>query len=179
MWGRTIGDFNMEARGNLQLAILARSLQNYFLYTDNNTIEPSNFIGNKASGILFENKIDHTTYFGTNIEYIQGIHMLPLLPSSTLTRTQTFVQQEWDAYFSNGRADAIAGGWKGILYANYAIVNPVAAWNFFCQAGFDASWLDGGASQTWYLALAAGEIALISSLLPFAVPFNNGGNSDH
>jgi endo-1,3(4)-beta-glucanase len=158
MWGRTTGDANMEARGNLQLAITARSLQNYFLYQDSNSNEPANFIGNKVSGILFENKIDHTTYFGTNIEYIQGIHMLPLLPSSTLTRDFEFVTEEWNTYFSNGRADAIVGGWKGILYANLAIINPTASWNFFAQSGFDASWLDGGASQTWYLALAAGAL---------------------
>lgn len=61
MWGKTTGDANMEARGNLQLAITARSLQHYFLYQSNNTVEPSNFIANKVSGILFENKIDHTT----------------------------------------------------------------------------------------------------------------------
>lgn len=147
----------MEARGNLQLAITARSLQNYFLYDSNNTVQPSNFIGNKVSGILFENKIDHTTYFGTNIEYIQGIHMLPLLPSSTLTRTTTFVQQEWDTWFSNGRAD-VDGGWRGVLYSNYAIINPTASWSFFSQSGFDVSWLDGGASRTWYMALAAGML---------------------
>jgi len=156
MWGRTIGDANLEARGNLQLAITARSLQNYYLYTSDNTIQPANFIGNKVAGILFENKVDHTTYFGTNIEYIQGIHMLPLLPSSALTRTRTFVQQEWDTFFSNGRADAVEGGWKGVLYANLALINPQAAWQFFSQDTFDVSWLDGGASRTWYLALAAG-----------------------
>jgi endo-1,3(4)-beta-glucanase len=147
MWGRTIGDPNMEARGNLQLAITARSLQNYFLYDSTNAVEPANFIGNKVSGILFENKIDHTTYFGTNIEYIEGIHMLPLLPSSTLTRTNEFVTE----------------GWKGILYANLAIIDPTTSWNFFAQSGFDPSWLDGGASQTWYLALAAGEFTVIYS----------------
>lgn len=173
MWGRTIGDSSknfppspqvtrnltqtdMEARSNLQLAVTARALQNYFLYDSKNTVQPANFIGNKVSGILFENKIDHTTYFGTNIEFIQGIHMLPLLPSSTLTRTKTFVQEEWDTYFSNGRADNAAGGWKGVLYANLAIVNPVAAWQFFSQSNFNADWIDGGASRTWYLALAAG-----------------------
>jgi endo-1,3(4)-beta-glucanase len=160
LWGRTIGDANLEARGNLQLAITARSLQNYFLYTSDNTIEPGQITPNKVSGILFENKIDHTTYFGTNIEYIQGIHMLPLLPSSTLARTPTFVQQEWDTYFSNGRAEAVAGGWKGVLFANYAIINPTAAWNFFASSTFDASWLDGGASRTWYLAFAAGKCSL-------------------
>lgn len=165
MWGRTIGDANMEARGNLQLAVTARSLQNYFLYLSSNTIEPANFVGNKVSGILFENKIDHTTYFGTNIEYVQGIHMLPLLPSSTFTRTQKFVTQEWDAYFSNGRVNSIVGGWKGILYANYAIINAAAAWDFFSSPTFDVAWLDGGASQTWYLALAAGMIILSRHLI--------------
>ncbi|TVY36598.1 putative endo-1,3(4)-beta-glucanase [Lachnellula subtilissima] len=156
MWGRTIGDPNMEARGNIQLAVTARSLQNYFLYTSDNTIEPPNFIGNKVSGIMFENKIDHTTYFGAEPQYVQGIHMLPLLPSSTLTRTTTFVQEEWDAYFSNGRAETVSGGWKGVLFANLALVDPKTSWEFFAGEGFDASWLDGGASRTWYMALAAG-----------------------
>lgn len=162
MWGRTIGDSNMEARGNLQLAVTARALQSYFLYESNNTVEPSNFIGNKVSGILFENKIDHTTYFGNNIEYIQGIHMLPLLPSSTLTRTQEFVTEEWDTYFSNGRADAVVGAWKGVLYANLAIIQPTTAWDFFNASSFDVSWLDGGASRTWYMTLAAGKLVHLS-----------------
>lgn len=168
MWGRTIGDANLEARGNLQLAITARSLQSYFLYTSDNTIQPANFIGNKAAGILFENKIDHTTYFGANIEYIQGIHMLPLLPSSALTRTTQFVQEEWNAYFSGGRADAVQGGWKGILYANLAALDPVTSFKFFNSSSFDASWLDGGASRTWYLALAAG-IFFVFPFLSFSI----------
>lgn len=72
MWGKTSGDASMEARGNLMLAILKRSLRSYFLLEDSNAIQPANFIGNKVTGILFENKIDHTTYFGANLEYIQG-----------------------------------------------------------------------------------------------------------
>jgi endo-1,3(4)-beta-glucanase len=157
MWGKTIGDANLEARGNLQLAITARSLQNYFLLEDNNENQPQNFIQNKVTGILFENKVDHTTYFGKNIEYIQGIHMLPLLPSSALTRTKTFVSQEWNKYFSAGKAAAVDGGWRGILYANLALNDPVQSWNFFSQPNFDITWLDGGASQTWYMAWAAGK----------------------
>lgn len=156
MWGRTVGDANLEARGNLQLAVSARSLQHYYLYASNNVDQPSNFIGNKVAGILFENKVDHTTYFGTNIEYIQGIHMIPLLPMSALARTKQFVQEEWDTYFNNGRVDNISGGWRGILYSNLAIIDPVTSFNFFSQPNFDASWLDGGASRTWYLAFAAG-----------------------
>lgn len=169
MWGATTGDANLEARGNLQLAITARSLQNYFLYTSSNTIQPPNFIGNKVSGIMFENKIDHVTYFGTNPEYIQGIHMIPLLPASALTRTKEFVKEEWATYFDNGRANAVQGGWKGILFANLALIDPVTAYQFFSSASFDAGWLDGGASLTWYLALAAGMLFSPSVFFPMCV----------
>ncbi|KKY37749.1 putative glycoside hydrolase family 81 protein [Diaporthe ampelina] len=157
MWGLVSGDANLAARGNLQLSVLARSLNLYYLYTSDNTVQPASFIGNKVAGILFENKIDHVTYFGANIEYIQGIHMLPLLPATKLVRGDRFVSEEWAQYFSNGRADAVVGGWRGVLYGNLATIDPRTAWNFFSSSTFDPSWLDGGASLTWYLAYAAGE----------------------
>ena len=144
-------------RGNLQLAVTARALRQYYLYTDNNAVQPAQFIGNRVAGILFENKLDHTTYFGTNIEYIQGIHMIPLLPSSPYVRRADFVSQEWDTFFSNGRAEQVVGGWKGILFGNYATINPSAAWAFFNSSNFSPDWIDGGASLTWYLAYTAGE----------------------
>ncbi|KIX04096.1 uncharacterized protein Z518_07649 [Rhinocladiella mackenziei CBS 650.93] len=158
MWGKTIGDASMEARGNLMLSVLARSLQNYFLMTSDNANQPATFIGNKVTGILFENKADHVTYFGTDLSYVQGIHMIPVMPFSTLTRTEQFVAEEWTAYFADGaarQASDIEGGWKGIVYANLANINPTAAYNFFTQPNFNMSWIDGGASLTWYIALSA------------------------
>ena len=154
MWGQVTGDAAMEARGSLMLAIQKRAFQNYFLLESTNVNHPANFIKNKVSGIMFENKVDHTTYFGANLEYIQGIHMLPINPSSAYTRNQNFVAEEWNAYFSNGRAD-VAGGWRGILYSNLALIDAKSAWNFFNARNFDAEYLDGGASLTGYLALAA------------------------
>jgi endo-1,3(4)-beta-glucanase len=128
------------------------------LYESDNAIQPSNFIGNKVSGILFENKIDHTTYFGANIEYIQGIQMLPLLPCTALSRSKKFVQEEWETYFSSGRVDQIAGGWRGILYGNLGRIDPKTSWEFFLgKNGWDMTWIDGGASRTWYLVMAAGK----------------------
>ncbi|KAJ8106312.1 hypothetical protein OPT61_g9618 [Boeremia exigua] len=155
MWGRISGDANMEARGNLQLAIQARSVRNYFLLKSDNKNQPSKFLFNKVTGILFENKCDHVTYFGNNIEYIQGIHMIPLSPSSAYTRPKDFVKEEWDAYFSNGRVDQVAGGWRGILYANLALIDPQTSYNYFADPNFDYGSLDGGASRTWYLAYSA------------------------
>jgi len=152
-------DVLTEKRGNLMLAIQARSFRDYYLYTTGNKVQPAEFIGNKVAGIMFENKIDHTTYFGSNIEYIQGIHMLPLLPHTPYVRTQDFVAEEWNAYFSNGRANEIVGGWKSILYGNLATIDPRGAYAFFSSKDFDPSWLDGGASLTWYLCYAAGTLA--------------------
>ncbi|KAI0133675.1 glycoside hydrolase family 81 protein [Xylariales sp. AK1849] len=164
MWGSAIKDANMEARGNLMLSIITRSLSHYYLYTSDNNVQPSNFIGNRVAGILFENKCDHTTYFGTNIEYIQGIHMMPLLPSTKLTRPAKFVNEEWATYFDKGRADQIGGGWKGIIFGNVATVDNSTAWNFFTANNFDPSWLDGGVSLTWYQAYTAGKAPLNPSL---------------
>ncbi|KAI3392544.1 hypothetical protein diail_5515 [Diaporthe ilicicola] len=155
MWGLVGGDADLAARGSLQLSVLARSLNLYYLYTSNNTVQPASFIGNKVAGILFENKIDHTTYFGANIEYVQGIHMLPLLPATKLIRGDQFVSEEWAQYFSGGRADTVVGGWRGVLYGNLATIDPSTAYAFFSSSSFDPSWLDGGASLTWYLAYAA------------------------
>ncbi|SPO04938.1 related to glucan 1,3-beta-glucosidase [Cephalotrichum gorgonifer] len=155
MWGTVTGDADMAARGNLQLAVVSRSIQSYFLMTSDNKIQPSQFIGNKVTGILFENKCDHTTYFGTNIEYIQGIHMLPLLAPSAVARTRQFVLEEWKTYFSEGRVDRINSAWKSVIYGNYASASPREAWEFFNNRAFDPAWLDGGVSLTWYLAYAA------------------------
>ncbi|KAH6843016.1 glycoside hydrolase family 81 protein [Chaetomium sp. MPI-CAGE-AT-0009] len=155
MWGSVTGDKNLEARGNLMLSVQARSMQAYYLYTSSNTVQPAGFIGNKVAGILFENKIDHTTYFGNRTEDIQGIHMLPLLPHTPLVRTPAFVREEWDTYFSRGRDAPIVGGWRGVIWGNYATIDPRGAYSFFAAAGFDRAWLDGGASLTWYLCYSA------------------------
>lgn len=52
MWGKVTGDQSMEARGNMMLAILARTLQSYFLMANDNANQPSNFIANKVTGIV-------------------------------------------------------------------------------------------------------------------------------
>lgn len=156
MWGRVTGDVAMEARGNLMLAVQRRTFKNYYLLEAENVNHPANFIGNKVAGILFENKVQHTTYFGTNIEYIQGVHMLPINPSSAYIRSKNFVREEWEKFFSGGRVDTVEGGWRGVLYSNLALIDPRAAYTLFNATGFEDKYLDGGASLTWYLALSAG-----------------------
>lgn len=141
----------------MQLSIMSRSLQSYYLYQESNTVQPKQFIGNKVAGILFENKVDHTTFFSPDIEAIQGIHMIPILAPTTYIRVPGFVKEEWNTFFSDGRIDDIRNAWKGIIYANYATIEPKKAWEFFSSKDFDPQWLDGGASLTWFMAFSAGK----------------------
>lgn len=88
--------------------------------------------------------------------------MIPILPCSAYVRNRQFVAQEWNAMFAANASDPaqnVVGGWKGLLYANLAIIDAAGSLNFFNQANFDYSWIDGGASRTWYLAYAAGMLS--------------------
>jgi endoglucanase Acf2 len=69
MWGQTTGDKSMEARGNMMLGILGRSLNNYFLMEDDNVNQPASFVKNKVTGIvsIFYVTLTHIYYkFETN-----------------------------------------------------------------------------------------------------------------
>ena len=87
--------------------------------------------------------------------------MIPLNPCSAYLRTKQFVREEWDALFADHAkhpAYGVGGGWRGLLYANLAIIDPKRSYEFFAQKNFDPGWLDGGATRAWYLAYAAGQI---------------------
>lgn len=146
------------------LALQARSFNNYFYLLSASTIQPARYLPNKITGILFENKADYATYFGNTPALVHGIHMVPLNPSSILLRSRAFVKEEWDAKFSDGRAvvdgpNGVDGGWRGIVHAELALVDPKASFKFFRDGvkGFwDERWIDGGATRSWYLVWAAG-----------------------
>ena len=151
LWGLATGNQNLIDIGDLQLGILKTSTNRYMLYEDSNTVQPANFIPNKVSGILFENKIDHTTYFGNKIEYIQMIHAIPIIPPSSFIRTPTFVREEWEQILEP-IVGQVNDGWRGIIMLNVALFDPKLSYSFFSQPNFNRRYLDGGQSLTWSLA---------------------------
>ncbi|KAK7179783.1 glycosyl hydrolase family 81 protein [Paraphaeosphaeria sporulosa] len=201
MWGKVIGDTNMEKRGNLMLAVQARAFNSYFYMMSTNTNQPPQFVPHKVSGILFENKVDYTTYFGDAPHLVHGIHMLPLAPPSAYLRPRAFVKEEWDAFFALPPAASSApqsppktpqtpqptssrpvlspkpssattvpkadpptggpyvdGGWRGVLFANLALIDAKTAYGFFRDGVggvWDERWVDDGASRSWYLVWCA------------------------
>ncbi|KAK6454116.1 endo-1,3-beta glucanase [Scheffersomyces xylosifermentans] len=158
LYAKVIGDSEMESRANLILAIMKRAMNMYMLYSDDNKIQPPNFIKNKVAGISFENKIDFSTYFGRGTiadEWIHGIHMLPITPISSYIRSEKFVKEEWDQKLAN-IIDQIPDGWKGILMLNSALFDPKKAWTWFARNDWEDRLIDNGMSRTWSLAYIAG-----------------------
>ncbi|QSL66570.1 hypothetical protein MERGE_000952 [Pneumocystis wakefieldiae] len=153
LFGYSINDTTIISRSNLMLAVMKRSLLSYFLYEPSNTVMPKVFLPNYVAGIKFMNKIDHSTYFSPRLECIQGIHMLPLTSISPYIRIPSFVKSEWDDKLTS-IVDTIEDGWKGILYANLAIVDPKKSYEFFSK-NFDKRFLDMGSSLTWYLVYSS------------------------
>lgn len=156
--GSVLGNNDMQLSASLILGIMQNAFNRYMLYTDDNTDEPANFIGNKVSGILFENKIDFATYFGRgNVadEFIHGIHMIPITSISSYMRSSKFTAQEWRAKLAQ-IVDRVQDGWRGILMLNMGLFDPVTAWRWFARSDWQDSLIDGGMSRTWSLTYLAG-----------------------
>lgn len=158
LFAKITKDTAMEGRANLMLAVMRRSMNMYMLFSDDNTIQPKNFIKNKVAGITFENKLDFATYFGRGTvgdEWIHGIHMLPITPVSSYIRQQKFVKEEWDQKLAP-IIDQIPDGWKGLLILNAGLFNPKYSWLWFARKDWAPQLIDNGMSRTWSMAFLAG-----------------------
>lgn len=158
LFAKVIKDAKMEARSNLMLSVMRRSMNKYMLFLDDNKDQPGNFVRNKVAGITFENKIDFATYFGRGSianEWIHGIHMLPITPISSYIRGPRFVKEEWVMHLQP-IIDNIPDGWKGILMLNLALFDPEQSYQWFARTDWQDHLIDNGMSRTWSLAFAGG-----------------------
>lgn len=148
LWGMAVGDSQFEERGRLMTAVAKRSIQTYFLMDSSNVAHPPEFIGNKVTGIFFENKCDYATWFSPRKECIHGIQMLPATPITEFVRSPRFVLEEWAVL--GEIPNTVTDGWKSVLWMNYAIVDREAAFQQLQNAA-----LDDGVSRTWALFFTA------------------------
>ncbi|EGV66078.1 glycoside hydrolase [Yamadazyma tenuis ATCC 10573] len=158
LWGSVIGDSSMEGRGDLMLSVMNRAMNKYFYYSDDNDVAPSEMVPNKVTGILYDNKIAFTTFFGDGDEYpqyVHGIHMLPMDAGAASIRGEEYVKQEWEETIASF-VDSLTDGWAGILRLNQALFDPESSYKFFSSDDFSSTYLDNGQSRTWSLAFSGG-----------------------
>ncbi|KAF9111296.1 hypothetical protein BGX27_005135 [Mortierella sp. AM989] len=153
LWGKVTKKPEVERLAELMLTVARRSIQSYFLMEDDNENHPEIFVGNKVTGILFENKADHSTYFSPRLECIQGIQMIPATPALPHIRRHKFVKEEWDTLLAP-HIDQVNDGWKSILMMNYGMINKDEAWKYFADDTKIVP-LDDGMTLTWALFYVA------------------------
>ncbi|KAI9301637.1 endo-1,3(4)-beta-glucanase, partial [Cunninghamella echinulata] len=135
---------------NMQLSIMKKTTYEYFWMLDSNKNRPSDFIKHKVTGILFEQKLDYTTYFGRNIEFIHGIQQIPMTPIMIdYFKTSAFAREEWDQVLSKV-APTLRTSWAGILYLNYVLINSSDAYEIL-----KSTRMDDGQTRSYSLYLAS------------------------
>lgn len=153
LYGKASANPLFERIGRVMTRLNTRAVKMYFLMQDGNTIHPSNFIANKVTGIIFDNKADYATWFSPEKYSIHGIQMLPVSPQTELVRTKAFVQQEWEQVLSREpivRNENIDNTWLSLLYLNYAQLDPNRAMEVLERAA-----MDDGLTRTWALYMSA------------------------
>ncbi|CAM9504804.1 unnamed protein product, partial [Ectocarpus fasciculatus] len=149
LWAMATGNSKLRGLGRLQTGVVARSIDSYFLLKDSNTNHPVDFVRNKVTGIFFESKIDYTTWFGDNVEYIHGIQNIPVTAVTGYVRSAEFVREEWDQRLFEV-APVADGVWATVLYMSYATVQKHVAFNEMLTSG-----VDDGLRRSWALYWAA------------------------
>ncbi|CDS06153.1 hypothetical protein LRAMOSA08681 [Lichtheimia ramosa] len=150
LWGLATNNDALVNLAALQLAITKRTTYEYFWMLDDNKNRPPNIIQNKVIGIYFEQKADYTTYFGRYVEYIHGIQQLPMTPAlADDIRTPEFVGQEWQQKLAS-IAPNVRSPWAGVLYLNYALLDPSTAYTQLRRVP-----VDDGQTRSFSLYLAS------------------------
>jgi len=150
LWGRVNKNAALQKLGATMLSLAAHSARELFLMKSGNSYHPEDFVKNHVTGIFFQGRVDHKTWFGRNTEYIHGIQMLPLSPALAMARKADFCQEEWDDILSHVDLGSISKAWASIiLTGSLALIDPSRAYKLLHE--FTDEQMDDGLSRAWAL----------------------------
>lgn len=129
LYGLAIGDDRLRDLGRMMLATELRSTWKYWQINSGEGIYPEPFASNKVVGILWGTKVDHSTFFGANLEFIHGIQMLPFTPITEELLRAEWIEEEYPVVQPVADGPEISEGWKGFLYMAHAVIDPNTAWS--------------------------------------------------
>jgi endo-1,3(4)-beta-glucanase len=129
LYGLAIGDDRIRDLGRMMLATELRATWKYWQINAGEGIYPEPYASNKVVGILWGMKVDYTTFFGANVEFIHGIQMLPYTPITEELLRAEWIEEEYPVVAAGLNNPSIGEGWKGFIYMAHAVIDPVEAWN--------------------------------------------------
>jgi len=151
MWllGIAIKDNELADWGRVLLAMELRGAHYYWqMLPGNEDIYDYYFSANKMVGQVGLLVASYKTWFGNNTEYIHGIQMIPFTPMTEELLPYEYVLAQWPVAKTalTRETPPVEKSWAAILYLDYAILDPVDAWNFYSD--IDQSHLDNGFSKS-------------------------------
>jgi len=144
--GVAMNDPSLTFWGKMLLATETRSVQKYWHITAANPIYEASFAANKVVGVMWASKVDYTTFFGTGVEFIHGIQMLPYTPYSEDLLNSDWITEEYPVVSQalTRVSPALTDDWKGFILMAHAIIAPQTAWTEVQSLTF----YDSGNSKT-------------------------------
>lgn len=126
--GKALGNVQLEDFGRLLLHTELKSAIKYWQITSFDDVYPEPFATNKIVGIRWATKVDYTTFFGANIEFIFGIQFIPFTPISELYLRSLWMREAYPKLSLALSNPDLGSGWRGLIYMAHAILNPQEAW---------------------------------------------------
>lgn len=112
------------------MATEIRTAHKYWHMTNTMSMYPPPFSNNKVVGVLWSTKVDYATWFGSNVEFIHCIQMLPFTPISELYLPASWIQEEYPLLTTafSRISPLLTDDWKGYIYMAHAIIDAKTAW---------------------------------------------------
>jgi endo-1,3(4)-beta-glucanase len=80
LFGKVSNNKPLDDFGRLLTAMEVIATKTYWQMPTNSTTYPEQFKKNKMVGVLWSTKVEYSTFFGSNTEFIHGIQFLPFTP---------------------------------------------------------------------------------------------------
>lgn len=95
LWGSLIGNDNMRNFARTLLGLEMRSTKKYWQINDSEGIYGTPYADNHVVGVLWETKVDYSTFFGGDDEFIHGIQLIPITPICEDYFDPTWIEQQY------------------------------------------------------------------------------------
>ena len=94
LYGEATNDTALSNFGRLLLEMEIQAIRHYWQMLDANVYD-SYFASSLMVGNVGAFDVTATTWFGSNIEYVHGIQMMPITPATAMILQPAFVKVEW------------------------------------------------------------------------------------
>ena len=94
LYGSTTGDKELTQHSQFMLALEVEAVKLYW-HMPNSEVYDSYFSSNVMVGNIGAFDVTCTTWFGSNLEYVHGIQIMPVTPATSLLFNAAFVEKEW------------------------------------------------------------------------------------